>query len=234
MDYEFYETPDVYTRWLFSYMAHRGTPIVGRLFEPCVGNRAIIRAAALRPLEFGVTNEWVTNDLDPRWPADMHADATDESIWRGLAIDWTVSNPAFTPALAIIDHALKTSRVGVAMHLRLSIHEVLKKKDGPRRTWMHDHPPTGILFLPRFAYQRSKKTGKWSQDTVSACWCVWLTPDARGRARQFIDYAPESVVDELIAETKAYRQRMDLLMAAQPAAEPGQPFVAWRTDDLDD
>ena len=117
-----------------------------------------------------------------------------------------MSNPPFTPAIEIITEALKASKIGVAMHLRASIHEVLKT--GVRRTWMAQHPPTGILWLPRFAYQRSRAKGIWSTDSVCACWCVWMADTA---AEQFIRYAPEKVLDELDAETVPYRERMDAL-----------------------
>jgi hypothetical protein len=99
------------------------------------------------------------------------------------------------------------------MHLRASIHEVLKT--GVRRTWMAEHQPAGILWLPRFAYQRSKTTGKWTTDSVCACWVVWLKDP---NTPQFIRYAPERVIDELDAETPAYRSRMDRLMAERKVA----------------
>lgn len=47
---------------------------------------------------------------------------------------------------------------------------------------MAEHTPTGILWLPRFAYQRSKKTGKWTTDSVCACWVVWLKDPNAGIA----------------------------------------------------
>lgn len=194
-DFEFYETPRAFSDWLFDEVA-----IYGRVFEPCVGSGAIVTAHD--------GSRWFTNDLDPRWPADVHKDATDETLWQARRLDWTVSNPPFTPAIEIITHALKYSRVGVAMHLRASIHEVLKT--GVRRTWMATHQPTGILWLPRFAYQRSKTTGKWTTDSVCACWVIWLKDPA---ASQFIRYAPERVIDALDRETPTYRTRMDLLMA---------------------
>ena len=189
IDFEFYETPKAFTRWLFEAMDREGCPIDGRVFEPCVGNGAIIDAAKPGPFSSGLT--WLRNDLDPRWPADMHANATDESIWRGIVVDWTISNPPFTPAIEVL-------------------------KTGVRRTWMAQHPPTGILWLPRFAYQRSKTTGKWTTDSVCACWVVWLKDPS---APQFIRYAPESVIDALDAETPAYRRRMDMLMANYKSSE---------------
>jgi hypothetical protein len=92
------------------------------------------------------------------------------------------------------------------MHLRASIHEVLKT--GIRRTFMGTHAPTGILWLPRFGYQRSKTTGKWTTDSVCACWVIWM----KKPTPQLIRYAPEWALDALEAETPAYRKRMDALM----------------------
>lgn len=221
IDYEFYETPKSFTEWLFQEVY-----IAGGVFEPCSGSRAISTCA---PTPW---RTWFENDLDPRWPADVHKDARDSSLWQAHEFDWVVSNPPFTPAIEIITQAIKYARVGVAMHLRASIHEVLKT--GVRRTWMAEHQPTGILWLPRFAYQRSKTTGKWTTDSVCACWVIWIKPRRAvacgyggehehdeafdAPAPQFIRYAPESVIDALDAETPAYRARMDKLMAERRAA----------------
>lgn len=210
---EFYETPPAFTRWLFTRVQ-----ISGRLFEPCVGDGAIPRAAESTRPSGSAPDHWAANDLDPYWAADSHLDATRTPVWDFRAVrdaepDWTVSNPPFEPCLEIIDHAIRTSRVGVAMHLRASIHEVLKT--GKRRTWMTEHKPNGILWLPRFAYQRSAKTGEWSTDSVCAAWVIWLKDPL---APQFIDYAPEWVLRELKADEPAYRARMDRLMAARKAA----------------
>ncbi len=197
-DLEFYETPAAFTRYLFSEV-----PITGRVFEPCVGSGAILLDPSDRD---GI--EWITNDLDPAWPAGFHRDAATSDVWAEVgSVDWSVSNPPFTPAIGIINQALEHSRVGVAMHLRASIHEVLKT--GIRRTWMARHTPTGILWLPRFAYQRSKTTGLWTTDSVCACWVVWLQDR---KAPQFIRYAPEWVLEHLEAETPHYRRRMDEIM----------------------
>lgn len=212
IDYEFYETPAAFTRWLFDVVTIEGT-----VLEPCVGDGAIVKAgpmmAPLSSPRVFAHRDWVTNDLDQRWSADHHLDASNPELHKRLdsvfgGVDWVVSNPPFTPAIDIITHSLRHARVGVAMHLRASIHEVLKT--GVRRTWMAEHQPTGILWLPRFAYQRSKTTGKWTTDSVCACWVVWLKASCDG---QFIRYAPERVIDELDAETPAYRERMDRLMA---------------------
>lgn len=198
---EFFETPQAFVNCLFQRVDIRG-----RVFEPFVGTGAIPRTPRA-----GVS--WVTNDLDPWHRADSHEDATTHDAWARVIedgpIDWTISNPAFSHAMPAISHALAFSRVGVAMHLRVSIHEVLKT--GVRRTFFHDHPPQGILFLPRFAYQRSPTTGQWVTDSVSACWVIWKQEPYKGP--QFIEYAPEWVIDALDAETPSYRARMDALAA---------------------
>lgn len=198
---EYFPTPDPFTRWLFDDLpVAAGLDVGGIVFEPCVGDGAIIRAAPA-----GLT--WKTNDLDPRWSADWHLDAAASDVWDAAGeIDWTVTNPPFTIAIDMLIQALRCSRIGVAMHLRASIHEVLKT--GIRRTFMATHPPTGILWLPRFAYQRSRTTGKWTTDSVGACWVVWL----KTAAPPFIRYAPERVIDELDVFTPAYRRRMDILV----------------------
>lgn len=211
LDLEFYETPQTLVKYLYS--EHQ---IYGRVLEPCVGSGAIIRACRDQAIE------WITNDLDPDFAAHYHEDATSPTFWnrfkpgstlltpnhRYQPIDHVCSNTPFTPAIEIIDHAIQTARESVAMYLRISIHEPLK--EGIRRTWMHDHPPTKILFLPRFAYQRSGKTGKWTTDSATACWCIWNTADPT--APQVIRYPPEWVLTELDAETPFYRARMDALM----------------------
>jgi hypothetical protein len=200
IDYEFYETAEAFMRCLVNVLGRRcNGGLTGRnCFEPCVGNGAIVRAAGV--------GEWDTNDLDSRWPASTHVSATCASTFeRFKPIDWTVSNTPFTYAIPIASQALAASRIGVALYLRVSIHEVLK--EGVRRAWFAQHPPTGIVFLPRFAHQRSRAKGIWSTDSMTSCWVIWH----KGTTAQFIEYAPESVLDELEAETPHYREQMDAL-----------------------
>lgn len=206
IDYEFYETADPFTHYLAEVLRVRCYGgIHGRhCFEPCVGNGAIVRAFRDASGD-GVAASWRTNDLDPRWLADTHEDATGSAAWAGRRIDWTVSNTPFTQAIAIADQALTHSRIGVALYLRASIHEPLN--EGPRRTWFREHPPTGIIYLPRFAHQRSRKTGKWTTDSMTSCWVVW----EHHTLRQWIDYAPESVIEATKAYTPGYRAQMDAL-----------------------
>lgn len=203
IDYQFYPTPDPFTHWLF-----RDQQIRGRIAELGVGDGAIVRAACAVSDRYSGPAAWVTNDLDRRWPAHYHMDARSPALYDAIGpVDWHVGNPAFTIAVDSINLAIDHARVGVAMHLRASIHEVLKS--GIRRTWLAQRTPTGILWLPRFAYQRSNKTGMWTQDSVCACWVIWMKDPS---VPQFIRYAPEWVIDDLKTFTAAYRDRMDALI----------------------
>ena len=222
--FEFYETPQAFSRYLF-----RTVPVHGRLFEPCVGTGAIVSAHH----DSGYYRA-VTNDIDPRHGNAMtHLDATTPEPWlQAGTIDWTVTNPPYSCAFEIIERALEHSLVGVAVHLRLSALEVHKR--GAYKGFFERHPPTGMLFLPRFSYQRSRTTGKWASDLVASCWVIWRRDPS---ALPFLRWAPDWVLRELAAETDDYRARMDRLAqewgavlpspetpaAAPEAAEEAQP-----------
>lgn len=205
IDYEFYETPGPLTAYMCEVVGGN-EPIHGKLFEPCVGNGAIGEMVSACCGNVW----WQTGDLDPRWKPDRCGDATTPGFWGGLEneIDWVITNPPFSGAIEIADHAIRCARVGVVMHLRASIHEVLKT--GRRRTWMREHRPAGIIWLPRVAYQRSRTTGKWTTDSVTGCWVVWLK-DPYNEVGQFIDYADQKLLEELDADTPAFRRRSDEL-----------------------
>lgn len=214
--FEFYETPETFTRALIRTLLDRGFPIAGRLCEPCVGSGAIVRAFASLPVapSWPITG-WHLNDLDPRWAAiaDTTADATDPAWWATLGpIEWIVTNPPYSQARTIADLAIRAARVGVAMHVRLSALETLKGDPG----WWAAHEPTGLILLPRFAYQRSRRSGEWQTDSVTSAWVVWTAPDVRPFVPAF--FAFPDVVAEIDAETPGHRARMDQI-AAQWAAE---------------
>ncbi len=199
---EFYATPAPFVKYLLSKVPQIG----GKCFEPCAGSGDII--TAMEDCPPSARRRWVTNDIDKQWKTDHCADATQAKIWKTVGmVDWTVTNPAFSTFMPVLRQALVRSRVGVVLYGRISINEPLK--EGVRRRFLWANPPSMILFLPRFAYRRSPTTGKWTTDSMTCCWMVWLKalaprPDA-------ICYAPESVIDELEAITPAYRERMDKL-----------------------
>lgn len=208
MNLEFYETPQTFGRWLFREMDSLGFPIRGSLCEPAVGSGALVRAAESINLNI---QRWITNDIDSQWKADFHYDATTPELWEvansdNIGIDFTVSNTPWSLGIPIAIRAIEHSRVGVALLLRASIHEVCKT--GIRRRWLAENTPNGILWLPRFAYERSPTTFNWSVDSVCPCWVIWL----KECKQQFIRYAPESLLEELESETTDYRRRMDDIM----------------------
>lgn len=203
---EFYETPETHTQWLFNEI-----DICGTVLDPCAGNSAVRRGAgsmfvpwSARPGE----RTWIENDLDPYWGHVSKADASSPLFWSSIRqrVDWVVTNPAFSIAMDVLAGAIQAARFGVALYLRASIHEPLET--GIRRTFFAHHPPTGILWLPRFGYQRSPKFGSWATDSVTSCWCIW---QARAHT-QFIRYAPDALLRASKVERTFYRARMDALM----------------------
>jgi hypothetical protein len=203
--FEFYETPETFSHWLFDCVA-----VEGRIAEPCAGSGAILRAAVTCPRD----RIWLLNDPDPFWRHASAMDASTAAYWdQAGALDWVVTNPPFSQAVAILEFALARTTVGVAMHLRASFHE--PTKTGKRRAFLREHPPTGVLWLPRFAYQRSPTSGDWSTDSVTSCWFIWLHDR---RAPAFHEYAPEWVFRALDDETPRYRARMDAITKERSAA----------------
>jgi hypothetical protein len=156
--FDFYETPAWQTRALAKHVDIRG-----RCFEPCVGNGAIVRALAAD----GKSRRWVTNDLDPNWPADSHHDAREEAAWHAASPDWVVSNFPFNVATDIVKRAHSAAHVGVAVLLRLSWLE----PTADRRDFLAEHPPDLLIVLPRTRYNPNSK----SVDSVTTAWMVWYT-----------------------------------------------------------
>lgn len=205
--FKFYETPEPFTAWMarevWSLAPAAFMAGVSPNCEPCVGDGAIlngIRAAhgddpARRVLSIG---EWVTNDVDERRAALAHRDATDPATWAWLSalagpggIGWTVTNPPFTLALPILEHALAYSAYGVASHVRCTLNEPLKRP-GLGRSFLREHPPTMTLWLPRFPYQRSPTSGRYGSDAAPCVWLVWIK---MFRDYQVVRYAPDDVID---------------------------------------
>lgn len=189
--YEFYETPAAFTACL-----HRHVEIRGRCFEPCVGAGAIVQATASARAH---ATTWITNDFDQRRPASLHFDAADG--WPAeIRPDWTITNPPFTRWRAIAERAIDRSAVGVACHLRASALEVLKGHPD----WWAQHRSTALIFLPRFAFQTSPTTGRWTTDSMATVWVVWH----RDRSReQLIRFAGRDTIAALTAETVGFRAR---------------------------
>lgn len=228
---EFYETPQAFTRWALSVVApSRATQVT--VFEPCVGDGAIVR---------GVTDYWgsrnviiETNDLDPAREATHHLDATKPEVWDEVGpVDWVIANPPFSVALEMIEQARRIAQRGILFHVRCTFNEPLKR--GPRRNFLRDDmPPTGMLWLPRFMYRESKKTGKLGADSATCVWLYWdMRPtggwgtdmgNADDRDDQFIAYAPDWVFDELAEIQRIRRGRRKDQKPKDPAPQTDAPL----------
>lgn len=159
-------------RWMTESLLHHVPEIHGRLVEPCVGDGAISRVLVGADRAEYV----VTNDIDPAMPADSHHDAAAPVFWSQFGArfgrpDWVISNPPWSmpadgPALPveILKHALATSRVGVALLLRITFLEPCRN----RGAWLDAHPPSRQIVLPRYSFR-----GNGATDSATACWFIW-------------------------------------------------------------
>lgn len=203
INYEFYPTPAPFTRWMLREVAKRLGPIEGTVVEPCAGAGDITNVVRSEAPNTVVKS----SDLDPRWGHPLR-DAIDDAVYVGA--DWAVTNPPFSLALEISDAAVRVSSVGVALYHRCTLREPLKGC-GLGRSFFREHPPTLTLWCPRWAHQRSQKTGKWATDSAPCVWSIWK----HGVAPQGDVWPPDSLFDEVKAYTPIYRSRVDALMAQE-------------------
>ena len=157
-----YETPPHYVEALLDVIG----PVTGlRVYEPCVGKWHIAQFLTQ-------ARQLYTNDLDPKCAALTHVDARGADAWPMMtspqqAVDWTITNPPFSDALPILQHALASSR-HVAFLARLSFLEpTLTRAD-----FWDAHPPTDVIVLPRYSFRQNDQ-GKRQTDSVTCCWIVY-------------------------------------------------------------
>lgn len=141
----------------------RHIPLVegATVVEPCAGDFDLVY-----PLLAAGANV-LTADIDPAHSPDIVGDATDGAFWEASLgrPDWTITNPPFSKAHEIVQHAFANSKVGIAMLLRLSYLEpVIDRAD-----FLAVFPPTKLIVLPRFSFTRDGKT-----DSVTCAWMVWM------------------------------------------------------------
>lgn len=165
--------------------------ISGRICEPCVGDGAIIGAISARCPNQG----FITNDIDEKYPAGSHLDATLKGSWDCEdRPDWVVTNPPFNVAIEILKHAYEHAKFGVAFLLRLSFLEptsLVTVRKGQvtyaREAWLVAHPPSKIIVLPRWRYKGN------GTDSVTTAWMVWRTGEVKGMADP-IEIVPKSEI----------------------------------------
>ena len=183
--FDFYETPAWMTRTLLHWMPEiAGT----RVLECCAGRGAISRVLA----DAGCT---VSNcDIDPRHNAlycirDMRLATSWSDLIFGFddEFDWIITNPPFTAAHQILEHAVQHARVGVAFLLRKTFTEPTRdyKRNGlvipARGPWLAANPPRRIIGLPRISFR-----GDGGTDAVSTDWHIWLRNPSTALVPPFI------------------------------------------------
>jgi hypothetical protein len=164
------------------------------VIEPAAGAGDIASVIREGHVRVGTQPSVLTNDLDPACECDYALDATLAETWDAWPEpDWTVGNPPFDRALAIVEHAIRRSTCGVAMLLRLSFLEpttegssakTLREEDvllpgferaartippnPPRAEFWRRHPATLLLPTSRISF-----TGDGSTDSVTTGWVIW-------------------------------------------------------------
>ena len=130
------------------------------IWEPCVGTGNISRHFV----------HVRTMDIDPKVESNHTSNMTIAGNWDLIASqygrpDFVVTNPPFAQAFYILKNAYEFSRSGCAMLLRLSFLEPTFE----RSQWLHDHPPSMLIVLPRISFTNDGKT-----DLVTCAWMVWF------------------------------------------------------------
>lgn len=100
-------------------------------------------------------------------------------------VDWTITNPPFRLAEDFINRAIASSRVGVAMLVRLAFLEGVGRFD---RLFSQDPPSLILQFAERVVMHRGKLSAKGSTATAY-CWLIWEI-DATSRDTRFGWIAP--------------------------------------------
>lgn len=127
--------------------------------EPCCGTKNISRQL----------KNCITADIDSSVNPMICANMALREGWNevesayGLC-DWVVTNPPFSHALEIAQLGLEHCQVGMALLLRLSFLEPTYK----RQEWLHLHPPSQLIVLPRISF-----TGDGKTDSVTCAWMIW-------------------------------------------------------------
>lgn len=151
---DFYPTPGGATVALFEDVD--SVAIRGNILEPCVG------AGDMAQIIKDYRGNIRTNDIDTRWRADSHEDATQDIFAPN--VDWIITNPPFNVGFEILENLYIQARYGIAMFLRVTFMEPTKK----RGNWLANHPPSKIIHVPRISF-----TGDRNNDSVHCAWLIW-------------------------------------------------------------
>lgn len=153
---DFYETPRKLTQILLKHCPF----IEGRIVEPCAGNSAISNYLKEKGYQVYATDIVQGNFYN----------ATQTDYWKKMAKtpDWTITNPPFNQATKILEKALDSSRLGVAMLLRLTFLEPCKE----RAILLQKYADNLVAVIPVNPRPRFRKDTRGS-DSTTVAWFVW-------------------------------------------------------------
>lgn len=167
-EHDAYYTPG----WMVRALIKHGSQYLSRtslkIFEPCVGDGAIVHELVKAGYLSGETN-----DINPRIEATHHFDAAQP--WPAEhhdRYDWIVTNPPFAmpknkPPLPvnILQEALEHATEAVSLLLRVTFLEPCEN----RGLWLQANPPDQIIVLPRYSFTQDGKS-----DSATCAWMTWL------------------------------------------------------------
>lgn len=172
--FDFYQTPTDMTKDLIDFYSaslfEKFLDTEKSIFEPCVGDFALLNSFIDFYSTGNVTTKFITNDIVEKY-GKYSLDMTLPESWEKIkqqegVIDLVITNPPFSDAFKILRNAYAYSTVGVIMLLRLTFLE----PTGERKAWLQEYPPS---FLRIYGSPRPKFTEKGT-DTVTTAWVGWI------------------------------------------------------------
>lgn len=161
---DFFPTPPWATRALLKYPLKRYIEPEHVALEPSCGRGHMsvplleyfhnVRSYDVEPYGFGGVRDFLATS------------------YRTDYYDWVITNPPFNLALEFIHKSLPIARCGVAMLVRTSFLESVKRY---RRLFRHNPPSIVAQFVERVPMLKGKLKRKASTAT-SYAWLIWLTP----------------------------------------------------------
>jgi len=160
---DFYET----AAWQVDALVDNLPELHGTIWCPTVGDGSLLRRLQERRPDLG---PFLTNDIDPTKPADLHTDATSADGWNQMVArfthypDWVIDNFPFNVEHRIIPYAYQVALCGVVAMARVSYCEPTRDR-GP---WLSQH-----AYQKRITLERHSFTGNGKTDSATTDWLIW-------------------------------------------------------------
>lgn len=210
---EFFPTPPWATRALLTHvLAPLPEPTVMDCWEPCagLGHMADVLLEAFDTVRASDVYHYPAEGGGDagRFGIDAFDFLDETAVEQAPEVDWIITNPPFSKASAMLDHALVKARIGVAFLLRIQWLE----GETRYRDVFSDRAPT---IVAPFVERVPMCEGGWDPDGSTAtmyAWFVWLRePDAWRRTDKagWLFTGPEDLVVRLIPPCRAALTRSE-------------------------